>query len=351
VADDRTPNELGIGLGPGASPDNPAGLRPATEAPPAGQQAGAGRTGDAMCQKADWLAPTTELPATTTKAPVTATTATATLVPPAAAAATATTAAAELPAVAPSATDQPGGIPATEDLPAEAAGPQPEAAGPQAEAAELQAEAGGQQAEADGLPAEPASERLRRWGRDYGGYVAAGALAVAVLICSAAGVSQVAMTWHPGAGAAVASPSSAGPSPSPAAQPALPLASPSPSPSRQPTRRPAAAAAPRSQTPPPGPSASAKPRLLGPDDADGVRDMVNDQCRRSNRSATLLRPWPGSGAMDNWACKRRHGREDNERDDTVVVNMTDVCVQRYGSGMVASYLDAKDPFSWRCYRR
>jgi hypothetical protein len=256
MSDDRTPRELGIGAVPEVVPASPAGA-----GAPARAASGATADGaEAMCQKADWLGPTVELPATA---------------PP--------------------------------------------------------------------RPAESTRDRLRRWGREYGGYVAAGALALVVLICSVTGVTRADLTWHPGIPVAADPPSSTGQSQSAAAESSP--AAPSPTPSRKPTARPAASSRPRTAASPTrSPSRRPSPTLLGPADGWGLSAMVDDYCRRRfDRSAVLVRPWQGSGAEDNWACQRRR------RYDLIMANMTDACVLRYGNA-VARYLDAKNPFSWRCYR-
>jgi hypothetical protein len=201
-----------------------------------------------------------------------------------------------------------------------------------------------------GPTAEPTADRLRSWGREYGGYVAAGALAVVVLACAMTGLPGTQMTWHAGNSVgAASSPATVRSSPAPAPS-ATSASSPSATPSRRPTRRPAAAARPRvsrsparSATPTPRPTPS--PAMLGPTGAAALAGIVGDYCdRRFDRSAVLLRPWPGSGAEDNWACQRRR------RYDPIMANMTEACVLRYGKAAVARYLDARDPFSWRCYR-
>jgi hypothetical protein len=262
VSDDHTPDEQGMGAVPEKIAAMPGGAgRPAATAPGTAGAA-AQHAAQGLCQKADWLAPTTELPV---------------------------------------------------------AQPSP--------------------------PAEPRGDRLRRWGREYGGYVAAGALAVVVLICAVAGVpGGLAMTWHAG------TPVAAGP-PSPAAQSQSGLAHPSPAspsaaPSRRPTKRPPDASRPRAATSPARPSPTPSPKMLGPTDGWALSGIVDDYCqRRFDRSAVLVRPWPGSGAEDNWGCQRPR-----RRGDVIMANMTDACVVRYGKGAVARYLDAKDQFSWRCYR-
>lgn len=262
MSSDRTARELGIGAVPEVIAATPGGAQQPAAAAPDAAGAGATQAAEDMCQKADWLAPTTELPTTQ---------------PP--------------------------------------------------------------------LPAEPRGDRLRRWGREYGGYVAAGVLALVVLICAVAGLpGRLAVTWHPGAPVAANPPSPAAQSPSEAA-PSSPAA-PSPTPSRKPTKRPAAASRPRASSPARPPSPTPSPKMLGPTDGWALSGIVDDYCdRRFDRSAALMRPWPGSGAEDNWACQRSR-----RRDDVIMANMTDACGVRYGKGAAARYLDAKDPFSWRCYR-
>lgn len=289
MADDRTPGELGIGPDQHVTRADPPAAAPDLAGVPEARRAGAQMPTEAMCQKADWLAETTELP--TTVPPTT--------VPPTA----------ELPAVPPTAA-----------------------------AAAVSASAGS--------PAEPVAQRLRRWGREYGGYLAAGGLAAVVLSCAMTGLPNAVMTWHSGSPvAASSSPATVRSSPAPV--PSVTSASgTSATPSRGPTKRPVAAAKPRanassarSATPTPSPA------VLGPASATALAGIVDDYCdRRFDRSAVLLRPWPGSGAEDNWACQRRR------RHDPIVANMTEVCALRYGNGAVARYQDARDPFSWRCYR-
>jgi hypothetical protein len=260
VSDDRTPNDLGIGPAPEAIVEGPDGAdRPVPETPDT-TDAGAAEAADGVCQKADWLAATTELPTT--------------------------------------------------DPPA---------------------------------PAEPTRDRLHRWGREYGGYLAAGVVALVVLICAVTGLPGADMTWHAG------SPGAAEPPPavqSPSAAVESSPAGPSPTPTRTPTKRPAAASRPRSASSPTRSPSPAAPTMLGPADGWALAGIVNDYCdRRFDRSGVLLRPWQGSGAEDNWACQRRR------RTDVIMANMTDACVVRYGSGSMARYLNAKDPFSWRCYHK
>jgi hypothetical protein len=269
VSDERTPDELGIGPVPEAIVECPSGAdRPGAGVPDA-VAAGTGQSAGAGCQKADWLAPTAELPAAGPAAPGTA---------------------------APA----PGAVAAT----------------------------------------EPTRERVRRWGREYGGYVAAGVVATVVLICALTGVPGIDMTWHNPV--AADSPSAAAQSPS-AVVNSSPAGPPSQTPTRKPTKRPAAAPKPRAAARSPSPTPGAT--MLGPADGWALSGLVDKYCdRRFDRSATLLRPWQGSGAQDNWACQRRR------RSDVIIADMTDACVVRYGHGAVASYRDARDPFSWRCYR-
>lgn len=284
MSDDRKGDELGIGPGQQPMGGSDAGARQSAAQGADAAEPGAGSAADGMCQKADWLAPTTELPV-----------------------------AAPLPAAE---------LPVAEAPTAEL----PVAVPPQ--------------------PVESTRDRVRRWGREYGGYLAAAVLAAAVLVCAVAGLPAVDMTWH-SATTTAHSPSAAAVS-SPAPVPPSPTTSPataSPPPSRKPTRRPAAAPRRATASPARPPSPTPGPALLGPANRWALAGIVNDYCDREfDRDATLLRPWPDSGAEKNWACQRRR------HDDVIVANMTDACQLRYGRGAVARYLDAKDPFSWRCYR-
>src|SRR5690606_21563530 len=148
VSDDRKGDELGIGPGQQPMGGSDAGARQSAAQGADAAEPGAGSAADGMCQKADWLAPTTELPVA---APLPA---------------------AELPVAVP----------------------------PQ--------------------PVESTRDRVRRWGREYGGYLAAAVLAAAVLVCAVAGLPAVDMTWHSAtttahspSAAAVSSPAPVPPSP------------------------------------------------------------------------------------------------------------------------------------------
>lgn len=241
MSDDRTRTELRNGARPAA---------PTTDAQPAAEQPGA--AGEDGCQKADWLAPTAQLPA---------------------------------------------------------------------------------------LGEVSRAERARRWGREYGGFVAAGVVAVVVLICSATALSQTGVTWHQGTPVAADSPSYT-PSPVPSSPRKRP-----PSPTGRPVERAKATVAERAPSPTPKKtSPTAALRAVGPDDSWGLGRMLNEYCqRRFDRYAALTRR--DGGATNNWACVRRRGS------DSTIINMTDACVSEYGSGTIARYTNAQDPFSWRCYRR
>ena len=64
VADDRTPGELGIGPDQQVRRADPPAAAPDLAGVPETRPAGAHLPTEAMCQKADWLAETTELPTT-----------------------------------------------------------------------------------------------------------------------------------------------------------------------------------------------------------------------------------------------------------------------------------------------
>lgn len=195
-------------------------------------------------------------------------------------------------------------------------------------------------------------DRLRRWSREYGGYLAAGGVTVVVLLCSALALGEAGVTWHSGEPVAATSPShpnSPETDPSPeAAVPVSPVAEPSQMLSRRPARRTTNPPGAASPTPPPATSptatvtATASSKPLGP---SSVARLVDDYCEHLDRgwNGTLARKWPGSGAVDNWSCADHRGWRQ-------YANMTDACVLRYGNGVKARYTDAKDPNSWRCYR-
>jgi hypothetical protein len=309
VSDDRTPDDLGMHPSPAGGPGGSAAASPPVTEAAQDRRGAAGQVTEAGCQKPDWLAQTAQLPVTDAGTHAGTPADLGELVAAMLAERSRTTAAeptTELPLIGPAQTE---------------------------------------------APAEPGSDRLRRWGREYGAYLAAGGLALVVLVCSVTGLSRAGMVWHPANPVAVASPSSPAPSPAPAVRPASPAAaSPSPSRSRS-AKRPVAAAATRSQDPPaPAASPAPSPVLLGPDSGRGVAQLVDAHCRRSNRSAVLLRPWPDAGAVGNWACQQEQRRGWPRGADTDVADLDAACAQRYGRGAVARYLDAADPFSWRCYR-
>jgi hypothetical protein len=243
VSDDRTRGELRNGARP---------VQDVAGAPPvAGQPAGT--TGDGGCQKADWLAPTSQLPA---------------------------------------------------------------------------------------LAEVSRAERVRRWGREYGGFVAAGVVAVVVLTCSATALSRAGVTWHQGTPVAISSPSF-----TPSATRSAPARR-SPAPTGRPAKKAKPGTAERAAVHSPTPGKASPTRALklaGPADGWGLSRMLNEYCqRRFDRYAALTRR--DGGAANNWACVGRRGS------DPALIDMMDACVLAYGSGTVAKYSNAQDPFSWRCYR-
>lgn len=187
------------------------------------------------------------------------------------------------------------------------------------------------------------SARPRSFFREYGGFLAAGALAATVLVCSATTLSRAGVTWYPGDSTAVASasPAVAGSSiVDNRARAAVKTSAPTRR-SAPPTRRPGTRTA---SSPAPRPTPS--PALLGPSDVRGLGSLLNAYCQqRYDRFAAPTRPWRDSGAERNWACLRRRSP------DVIMIDMTDACRFRYGRGAAARFLDARDPYSWRCYGR
>jgi hypothetical protein len=370
VSDDPTPDDLGIRSPRQDRPEAAPGARAAVGEPAGSQPAGAGQPRDAECQKADWLTETVELPLpladlsqpladpplaqpepATTGDPTTSYLTT-NATPDLATSYLTTNATPDL-ATSYLTTNTTPDL-ATSYLTTATTGYEAtgyEATGYELTSYEVTADLAGEATGDLGTgdvatgdrPAEPTGDRLRRWGREYGGYLAAGVLALVVLICSVSALDQAGVTWHSGDPLAASPPSSAAESPSPDASPSPSAASPSPTPSRRPAKR--TAPKPASRPSAARSSATPRPRLLGPSDGAALVAMVDDYCdRRFDRSAGLRRPWPDSGAVDNWVCQHRRQR------DPIPVNMTDACALRYGSNAVARYLDAKDPFSWRCFR-
>lgn len=192
-------------------------------------------------------------------------------------------------------------------------------------------------------------DRLRRWGKEYGGYVAAGAVAIVVLVCATTALTDKDATWHAGEPVAAEVSSALAGTGSPVVRDAAsPAIGRSPSASRSPAQRTTSAPQPSGTTSAsasrsPSRSPSPSPALLGPASGSSLREMVNAYCSQEFRGFAVLRRQ--SGATNNWVCQYRQQSQWR----TQSVNMTDVCVHRYGKGAVASYSDAKDPLSWRCY--
>jgi hypothetical protein len=194
-------------------------------------------------------------------------------------------------------------------------------------------------------PIEPAvgpTRRILRRTRDYGWLLAAGALALAVLLCSIPVLSNAGATWKPGdaaptIGLPLAAPSeplamTSGISPSPTWLPSSP--NPSPMESRSRAK--------------PAPPVPATPVLLGPASQSALKDMLTAYCRDKyggSRIDAELRSGTDP-ATNNWQCQIPKVRDDP------LIDLTAACAWKFsGPGVFATFTDPHNAYSWRCYRR
>ncbi|WP_213456526.1 hypothetical protein [Rhizomonospora bruguierae] len=196
------------------------------------------------------------------------------------------------------------------------------------------------------MPAEPerdpqsGEDGLRSWFRRYGWLVAAGAVALVVLLASWPLVSNAGLPWYDGRPeAVVAQPPTPVPAPAtteaPTAAPTENAAPPAPKRTKAPPRKPSTAA-------PTAPATTSAPVLLGPSNDNGLQLMLMTYCytQRGMREAQLR---SGTNpAEDNWECRTRNRRE--------LINMRAACQWRYGTDAVARYSDPANAYTWRCYR-
>jgi hypothetical protein len=200
----------------------------------------------------------------------------------------------------------------------------------------------------DAAPAA-ATDRVRRWTRDYAWLLATAGVAAAVLLVSLPLLSKTGPTWNRGDPVAAAS---ASPSPLPAAPAVADAPSPVPaSASPSPTRRSPGPAQTKARanlrtSPSRTVEAAAPPVALGPADGYGLRDMLRGYCRAkypdANVDASLrsgLDP-----ATNNWECQISGVRDDP------LIDMNAACRWRYPPSSFARFADAHNAFSWRCYR-
>jgi hypothetical protein len=182
----------------------------------------------------------------------------------------------------------------------------------------------------DGDPDRRSAPRAVAWLREYAWLLAAGGVAVVVLLCGRVLVSGAAPTWV--AGDPVG---------------ARPVGTTPPAPA-DPEATGAAAALTSTMAPrPPSPPArtarpTASPVLVGPGSDMELWLLLRRYCDEvhGNREAQLR---SGLGpAENNWECRGRGG--------SVGIDMTAACRHAYGAGAFARYGDADSALSWRCYR-
>lgn len=212
-------------------------------------------------------------------------------------------------------------------------------------------------------PDEP--DRFIALARRYGWVVAAGSVAAVALLCSAPFVSGNGLLWSPAS--STGSPTAtAGSAPaatvtpevtdaSPAAgngdgdgeqSPEVRQAEPPAVPPEQPASDPAPPPPPSEDPPassaaPPG---GGEPELLGPDNSDDLRGMLDSYCKQEHGGEWMAWPrdWPGNGT--DWECVRPWTHHDRDLD------VRRACASRYGEPVIAEAGSRRDAYSWRCFR-
>ncbi len=195
---------------------------------------------------------------------------------------------------------------------------------------------------------------LRRWGREHLALVSVAAVAVVLVLFSVPFLSDVRRTGNPDGRTAApgplpaASPSIATPAAPPApptseqslgARPPAKRQSTSPPPARKPDPPPSRPAVP----PPPQPVRPRPPVLIGPESPGELFDLLMRYCDNEyGKSEAQLRDGIDP-ATDNWVCKAQG--------DEKVIDMTAACRFEYGRQAFARFTDARNAFSWGCYRR
>jgi hypothetical protein len=180
----------------------------------------------------------------------------------------------------------------------------------------------------------PGADRRRAartvaWLREYAWLLAAGGVAVVVLLCARALVGGAAPTWVAGV------PVAARPVVTTAPEPAAAVATRTHA--ELPTTR---ARGPSSPARTPGPTAS--PVLLGPGGEWELWLLLRRYCDEVHGAREAQVRSGLSPAENNWECRGR-GR-------SVAIDMTAACRHAYGAGTFARYGDADNALSWRCYR-
>jgi hypothetical protein len=164
--------------------------------------------------------------------------------------------------------------------------------------------------------------------------LAAGGLAVVVLICSRSLFNGPDPTWSSGP---PVTPSPVTASPSRAGLPS-PTVKPSPTSSARRATRPARKPTPRTRT-----SQAAPTVLVGPANEWELWFMLQRYCSDVHRAREARMRSGPSPAEGNWECRGRT--------TSVLIDMTAACRHTYGSAVFARYTDRNNAMSWRCYRR
>ncbi|WJK36477.1 hypothetical protein [Solwaraspora sp. WMMA2065] len=211
-------------------------------------------------------------------------------------------------------------------------------------------------------PDEP--DRFIALARRYGWVVAAGSVAAVALLCSAPFVSGNGLLWNPASSTGSPTTPTATPESAPTAtvtaevtdtspaagdngeSPEVRQADPPAVPPEQPASDPAPPPPPSDDPPassaaPPG---GGEPVLLGPDNSDDLRGMLDSYCKQEHGGGWMAWPreWPGNGT--EWECVRPWTPHDRDLD------VRRACASRYGEPVVAEAGSRRDAYSWRCYR-
>ncbi|MFV2020227.1 hypothetical protein [Micromonospora sp. LOL_023] len=197
--------------------------------------------------------------------------------------------------------------------------------------------------------------------RRYGWVAAAAGVAAIALLCSAPFVSGTGLLWSPPAVPQTSvSPTvepagtTAPPTPTPSATESSPAAADvlagQPVPTDPGVEQPPDVPAPTVATPTPtsdasspraSPPVATEPVLLGPDNDDDLRRLLDTYCKQRHGGQWMA--WPGS-TDGRWTCVRP--RTDNSKDLDVRL----ACAQRYGEPVDAELTNRRNELSWRCYR-
>ncbi|WFE20684.1 hypothetical protein O7621_22790 [Solwaraspora sp. WMMD937] len=208
-------------------------------------------------------------------------------------------------------------------------------------------------------PDEP--DRFIALVRRYGWVVAAGSVAAVALLCSAPFVSGNGLLWSPASSTGPPT-ATAGSAPAATVTPEVTDASPAAGNGEQspevrqaeppavPPEQPASAPAPPpppSEDPPASsaaPTGGGEPELLGPDNSDDLRGMLDSYCKQEHGGEWMAWPrdWPGNGT--DWECVRPWTHHDRDLD------VRRACASRYGEPVIAEAGSRRDAYSWRCYR-